>query len=58
MIHADFECCLKPSDEEHIGTNAFNTHEVSGFCVYTVAQSPGRRRDSVAYSGENIFEHF
>jgi hypothetical protein len=39
VIYADFECCLKPSDEEPIGTYALSTHEVSGFCFYTVAKS-------------------
>ena len=34
VIYADLECCLKPTEEEQVGTYALSTHEPSGFCIY------------------------
>ena len=58
VIYADFECCLKPSNEEQVGTYALNSHEVSGFCLFTVSHSNKNQREPVVYSGDNAMKHF
>jgi hypothetical protein len=35
-----------------------NYHEVSGFCIYTVAHDPKFSREPVVYSDENAMQYF
>ena len=58
VIYADLECCLSPTDDEKIGTYALNTHEPSGFCIYTVSKFDAYKREPVVYSGEKAIEKF
>ena len=61
IIYADFESYLFPithTDPPTSKTTVIDEHIPSGFCCYTVSQSPHYPNRLVSYSGENCMDHF
>ena len=61
IIYADFESYLSPvthTDPPTSKTTVIDEHIPSGFCCYTVSQSPQYPNRLVSYSGENCMDHF
>jgi uncharacterized CHY-type Zn-finger protein len=61
VIYCDFECALIPTDEnDHIPNTTFaiNTHEPSGFCLYTVSIEREFAHDPIHFSGPDCMNQF
>ena len=60
VIYCDFESYLVPTNIDPTPNSTFpiNTHEVSGFCMYTVASDEQYATKPFVFSGEDAIEVF
>jgi len=61
IIYADFEAALIPSEnveQDENSTHVINTHEPSGYCLYTVSTCNEYASEPIVYSGPGCMDHF
>lgn len=63
VVYADFEALTKPvsktdRDPSKSYTDAYQTHEPCGYCIYVVSSDPARSFEPIVYRGENTVKSF